>query len=291
MKHIFHIYHPAVVFCYIAAALVAAMVTRNPVAIGISFLAGSGYAVYLRGARAYLKTLRMVAVLFVVVAVLNPLFNHNGVTAWFYLFDNPVTVEACYFGLAMGGMLATIIVWFSVYNEIMTGDKFLYLFGKALPTAALMMSMIARLVPTSRAKIGRIRAAQTVMGLGAKTGSWRQRVAHGVRISSILMSWTMEDSIETAESMNARGYGSGKRTSFTAYKWTAHDFFALGLILCLSGAAGYMLLGPFPLFEYYPILGGSLFSGEQIAGYVVYALLLLFPLMLEARETIRWRIR
>ena len=289
MKHIFHIYHPAVVFTYIAAALVAVMVTRNPVAIGISFFAGSGYFVYLRGVRAYLKTLRMLVFIFVIVAVLNPIFNHNGSTALFYMFGNPVTLEACYFGLAMGGMLVCILIWFTVYNAIMTGDKFLYLFGKALPTAALMMSMIARLVPSSRTKIGRIRAAQTAMGLGAGTGTWRQRVVHGVRISSILLSWTMEDSIETAESMNARGYGCAKRTSYTAFAWTASDIAALIAILALAGAAGYMLFGPFAAFVYYPTAGGSLFAPLQIAGYALYALLLCFPLLLEARETLRWR--
>lgn len=271
------------------AVLVFAMLTRNPICIGISFAAGSAYAVYLGGWRKYLKMLRYIAVMFVIIALINPIFNHNGVTILFYMGDDPVTLEASLFGLSSGGMLACIFVWFACYNAIMTNEKFLHLFGKALPTIGLMLTMIMRLVSVTRYKIRRIRNAQTAMGLSARTGTWRQRVAHGVRISSILMSWTMEDSIETAEAMNARGYGSAKRTSFTEYRWQTHDIAAGLVIAALVGVCVYMMIVPFAVFLYYPTVSGELFSAAAVIGYAVYELLLCFPLLLELKETIRWK--
>ena len=287
MKHIFHLYYPAVVFLYIMAALIFSMITLNPVCIIISFLAASGYSIYLNGVKSYLKTLRFVAVMFVIISIINPLFNHNGVTILFYMFDNPVTLEACLFGMASGGMLACIFIWFTCYNKLMTNEKFLHLFGKAMPTIALMLSMILRLVPTTRYKIKCITNAGKAMGIQAETR--RKRIAHGVRASSILLSWTMEDSIETAESMNARGYGVAKRTSFTAFKWSPHDIITGVIITALVGAVIYMMIVPFNTYVYYPTAGGELIAPIGIVGYVLYAILLCFPLLLELRETIKWR--
>ena len=39
-------------------------------------------------------------------------------------------------------MLAGVVSWFSVFNVVMTSDKFMYLFGKAIPAASLLLSMV-----------------------------------------------------------------------------------------------------------------------------------------------------
>ena len=63
-------------------------------------------------------------------AAANPLFSHAGATMLFYLKDgNPVTLESIVYGLASGLMLAGVISWFSVFHEVMTSDKFMFLFG------------------------------------------------------------------------------------------------------------------------------------------------------------------
>lgn len=289
MRHIFHLYHPAVNFTYIAAVLVFTMLTLHPVCIGLSFLIGSCYSAYLNGWMVYKRTLRYSLVLWAVIAIVNPLFNHNGITILFYLFENPVTVEVCLYGLASGGMLASVLVWFSCYNVLISNEKFLHLFGKALPTVGLMMSMIMRLIPVTRYKLNSVANAQKAMGLGINTGKRRQKIARGIRISSILMSWTMEDCIETADSMNARGYGSSRRTSFTMFKWHLHDIISMIVITLLIGAGGYFILGHLSRFSYYPILNGNLLNGISIIGYVLIVLLMLYPLLLELREIVRWK--
>ncbi len=30
-------------------------------------------------------------------------------------------------------MLAAVVLWFGCYNEVMTSDKFIYLFGRVIP--------------------------------------------------------------------------------------------------------------------------------------------------------------
>lgn len=80
------------------------------------------------------------------MAIINPLFSHAGATMLFYMKDgNPVTLESILYGIGAGVMLAGVVSWFSVFNVVMTSDKFMYLFGKAIPAASLLLSMVSSL--------------------------------------------------------------------------------------------------------------------------------------------------
>lgn len=75
--------------------------------------------------------------LFLMVAVTNPLFSHNGVTPLFFLNGNPVTLEAFIYGIAIAVMVIAIIMWCKCCSEVMTSDKLLYLFGRVIPKLSL----------------------------------------------------------------------------------------------------------------------------------------------------------
>ena len=70
----------------------------------------------------------------VAMALINPAFNHEGVTIIDYLpSGNPLTLESIIYGLCAAIMIVSVICHFSCYNEVMTSDKFIYLFGKIIP--------------------------------------------------------------------------------------------------------------------------------------------------------------
>ena len=108
--------------------------------------------------------------LFLLVAVTNPLFSHNGVTPLFFLNGNPVTLEALLYGFALAVAVVGVLLWCKGYSEVMTGDKFLYLFGSVIPRLALVLSMALRFVPQFRRQMRRVRCAQKTMGLYAARG-------------------------------------------------------------------------------------------------------------------------
>lgn len=87
-------------------------------------------------------------------AILNPIFNHKGLTVLFYLKRNPVTLESVAYGAASGVMLGSVLLIFSCFNRIITDDKILYLFGRIIPSLAVVLSMALRFVPlfTTQAK-------------------------------------------------------------------------------------------------------------------------------------------
>jgi energy-coupling factor transport system permease protein len=127
------------------------------------------------------------------------------------------------------------------------------------------------------------------MGLGMDTGTKKEKIQRGVRISSILMGWVMEDALETADSMKARGYGTGKRTFFNNYKWQTHDIISL-LIILLMIVCNVIAIVLAPTFEFYPTFSGGLTSTYQIIGYLLFIILACYPLMLELKETIIWKL-
>ena len=134
MNDSFSALHPALTFCYFAAVLLLTMLVLHPVFLALSLLGALGYCAVLRGWRSLGRTLGGLVPFLVLMAALNALFNHAGVTMLFYLPNgNPVTREALCYGAAGAAMFAAVILWFQCCNVVMTAEKYLYVFGSALP--------------------------------------------------------------------------------------------------------------------------------------------------------------
>lgn len=90
------------------------------------------------------------------------------------------------YGAAAAVMLASVVLWFSSYNEVMTSDKFVYLFGRVIPALSLVLSMSLRFIPKFKAQMQTVSEAQACIGRDTKNGSVLRRVGNAVRIFSIL---------------------------------------------------------------------------------------------------------
>lgn len=285
IRHVFHLYNPAVILFYAVTVLVLTMVTLQPIYLAISLMMAIVYGIFLIGWARFGKILRFAVIPAVMIALINPLFSGGGATVLFYLGRRSITREAVLFGLATAAMLLSVLLWFACFQKLINQEKFMYLFGRAFPTLSLMLSMIFRLLPVTRSKALQISHA----GRAARpaVSSLRKRLERQAASVSILMSWTMEDSIETADAMRARGFGQGKRTSYQIFRWRTGDTV---LMLCLTGL---LLLDAWAIwtqpFQYYPRLEGSVLSLPQMALYSVHIVLFGLPLLLELREIIRWK--
>lgn len=157
--------------------------------------------------------------MFLLIAAANPLFNHRGVTMLFLLFDQWFTLEAVCYGLVSAASLSAVIFWFSCYQTVMTSDKFLFLFGKLAPNVALLITMTLGLLPRLHERSAQIRTAQTLLAPEKKRLLPRLQAAN--RNLSALLTWSMENAVQTADSMKARGYGVRRRTTFHLFVLTA----------------------------------------------------------------------
>jgi energy-coupling factor transport system permease protein len=111
---------------------------------------------------------------------------------------------------------------------------------------------------------------------------------HVGRCVSIVITWALENALDTADSMRGRGYGLRPRSYFTIYRFTLHDGLALSALLplCLCSAAAAMV--GWADWSYYPVISGG--GGIQLGlAALSYGLLALYPLILEGKEALAWR--
>ena len=235
IKDTFSTYHPIVNFVYFTFIFVFTMFFMHPICLGISLVCGFVYLIYLKGKKvAFFKFMGLLPVIFI-TAIINPAFNHEGKTILTYLpSGNPLTLESIVYGIATATMLSAIICWFSCYNEIITSDKFIYLFGRVIPSLSLVISMALGFVPKFTSHIKEVSNAQKGIGRDVSSGGVIQRARHGIRILSIMGTWMLENAIETADSMKSRGYGLSGRTAFSIYHFERRDKTVLTIIIILG---------------------------------------------------------
>ncbi len=280
--------HPAVSLLYFTAVIVFAMFLMNPVCLTLSLLCSAATAVVLNGRKTVLFALKVILPLALLAIVINPFVNHRGVTVLGYLpWNNPLTLESILFGVASAVMLSSTVLWFSSFHTVMTSDKLVFLFGKTLPALGLMLSMSLRFVPKFNAELREVRNAQRLL-FPEKSGLI-PRIKSAVRVLSVMISRALEDSLETADSMKARGYGLKGRTAYSRYRMTGQDWFLLSVTIVLTAAIAVFCFCKTARFRYYPSITQLKSAADTFIFYGTYAVLLLIPLILTVGEGIRWR--
>ena len=286
----FSAFHPAVLCGYYALVLVFSMFLTHPLCLAASLLGALSYAAKLRGGRAVLRSLAWMAPVWLLAAAVNTLFNHEGATILTYFSSgNPLTLESMLYGLSAGGMLAAVLLWFTTYQAVMTSDKFVYLFGRVIPALSLVLSMTLRFVPKFKAQLKVVSTAQKCVGRDASTGGVIRRARNGIRILSIMITWSLENAIETADSMKSRGYGLPGRTAFSIFRFDRRDKLALTALL---GCVFYILLGAWLggiKWRYYPSIKGRLTGPLYLSVLAVYLLLCALPLLINDWEDRKWK--
>ena len=288
MKDCFSTYHPVVNFLFFAEVLGFSMFLLHPLCLAISLFCAVGYALCLNGKKALGFCLKGILPMMVFTAILNPMFSHEGITILTWLpSGNPLTLESILYGLAAAGMLAAVVLWFSCFNSVITSDKFVYLFGRVIPALSLVLSMALRFVPRFKAQLRVVTRAQKCIGKDPSRGGLVHRVRCAGAILSVMITWALENGIDTADSMKSRGYGLPGRTAFSIYRFDKRDKQALIFLLSLGIAvlAGAALEGL--TWRYFPSVKWST-SPLSLCVLVAYAALCAFPIILDRKEDRKW---
>ncbi|MGN1120704.1 MAG: hypothetical protein ACI4Q4_10120, partial [Oscillospiraceae bacterium] len=199
--------------------------------------------------------------------VLNPFFSHGGEHALFFVGDAAFTLEALAYGAAFGLMLASALLWGSFSTCFMTSDKYIWLFGRAFPAAGLTLSCALRFVPLFISRTREFFAARRDSSLRGMLKAFAASVGYSA-----------EQALVSAQGMRSRGYGSGKRTFYSLWRFTARDAFQLSAVTVLGIISA--VLGSFAgKFYYYPALGRLPLGAADVALYLLYGLLCVFPVI------------
>ncbi len=283
----FERYHPAALLAYFAAVLLISMFSGSPVTVLTALLGGLCFAATMTTAREKAADLSFYLPLLLLVTVTNPLFSHNGATPLFFLNGQPVTLEAIVYGAGLGATLWAVLLWCRCWSRIMTSEKLLYLFGRAIPRLSLVLSMALRYVPLLRRQAKKLEQSQQALGMHT-SDSWLDRVRAKLTVYSGLVGWSLENAVEVSRSMKARGYGLKGRTAYANYHFTKRDAALLVFTLCAAGLYLAVNILGYGGFTYYPALSGVDLRLPALAGDIAFAALAFAPFLIEGGQTLQW---
>ena len=274
--------HSANLALYYASVLGITLAAFHPVITAVSLVGSLLCSCVQLGPRSALVRLAQRLPMAVLVALANPLFSASGSTLLYKLGPLSVYAESLAWGACMGCCLLAALGWFGCVAYALTQDRLFDLTGSLLPTITLMISMAMRLVPTlvrrgsgiaeaervcaggraaASGRGGRGRDASPAGGGHAATGhvgllaSWRAKLANPVRTANVLVGWALEDSLITADSMRARGWGSGcKRSSYQLERYTVKDAVLSAALLVFVLACAFLAWVACSQFHFYPTM-------------------------------------
>lgn len=281
-------FHPAVNFAFFIGAIAFGVVFQHPAYLVAALIGAGAYYLLLNG-RKGLKMLFLMLPLFVFITVINPVFNTYGERVLFKLFGRTYTFEALCYGASAAAMLLVMLLWFGCYNAVMTSDKFWGLFGGVAPSISLLLVMVLRMVPNLFRKAKQLAGARKSVGKGSAEGAGKKaRLEDGLLVLGALTSWAFEGGVVTSDSMRARGFGSGKRSSFNIYRFTMADTVCLILMIVLAALVTVFAVRGAAHVEYTPVMDITPVSGEYIIGLLAYCAYVFLPAVLRIREDLKW---
>ena len=289
MKLGFRGLHPVSELIFYVFVLSFTLTSSHPVSLITGLVCAFLYDIRLRGKKAVSFSLKFVLPLIIASALINGLFSHFGVTVLFTLPDgNNFTLEAVIYGLVFSLRAASSVIWLMSLNEVLTNDRILFLFGRFSPKTALVISMSLRFIPLISEQAEKISDAQKGIGALSASDSIMSRLKSSAKRLSILVSWTLERGIDTADSMRARGYGLKGRTSFNSYAFTVRDIMLSCLVI--SGAIVFVLTKNELTASYDPVISIPHPCVTGIVSSLLFTAIMLFPFIYDILEERKWSI-
>lgn len=282
-------YHPAAAVLPFAAGIVFAMASFHPVYAGISLLCAAALALKIRGFKDLKRIAGFCVLLTTATVLINGAFNSNGFTPLMSVGPFSIMWEPVFFGLCSAAALCAMVLWFASYSAVIDGEKFMFLAARLSPSAALLLSMTLSQAAIMRRKYRDIDDAQIGI-FGNDRKKFRVRLRLAALKLSVLLSWSMEDSVQTADSMHARGFGTGRMTKMNPYVFNRRDRSLLLLTASLSAVFVIFAALGYIRFRFYPVIQDVSFDTVAVFGYAAYFLLLSLPLCVEIKEACKWRL-
>ncbi len=223
-----------------AACLFIVLSTTNPVYKAMVLAAALSALATGAGLRQIRGLLLAVLLISAFAALLNFVSAHLGSTVLFELpsqlpaIGGPYTLEALAFGASGGITIAAAILSAAPFSLLLASHEVMDALPAPLSRTGVVIAASLNLVPAVATSFVQVTEAQRMRG-------WRPRGPRSwmeVVVPVVLTS--VEGSIQLAESMEARGFGSGPRTAMTPHALRRSDWLLVigsGLALAIFGAS------------------------------------------------------
>jgi energy-coupling factor transport system permease protein len=224
----------------------------------------------------------------IMIAVINPLTSYQGATR-IYLWGNYfMTLESMIYGVILAFCLILTLLAFTSFNKAVSYQDLLYLFSKKFPAVSIIIIMALRFIPLLNHRLGEINKLHDFENENSEKKGLINKIKNLVDSLTVMISWTLEESMITTKSMKARGYKTAKRTSYLFYKINRIDVIFTSFTIIAATLSIIGLIYGNGRINIYPTIN---FSFDQFPLNIYYFsfLLLLLPLIyLEIKEEMVW---
>ena len=279
-------FHPAAVLAYLFVLLLLSLLYDNPLYLLSLLLLLALLIKGVDGLEAWEGFLKAGVLLMLIVMIINPLVIRAGATIiWHgpvvpFLGRLDISMEAMYFGAAAGLRLLVIMSIFCLYNLMINPDNVLNLFSRAAGKSVLMIALSTRMFPTMVRDLKRIREVLQFRGVDFDEGSLWERVKKYSSLYNVMLLSSLEDSMEIAESMQARAYGSGRRSVYSRRLLRPRDFLSAGGSLLALFAAVWGLRYGCGRYDFYPVADVLIKDSSTLVALAAVLFYLSVPLIL-----------
>jgi energy-coupling factor transport system permease protein len=232
-----------------AALLAATLILFHPLvllALLVSVLcAGIGAGV----GSLLVRSMRMGAIVWLPIVIVNVLVSHEGVTVFARLGDlgpfgqGNLTVEALVYGAVIALKVMLLMLITTLASLIIDPDELLRILRRLSFRSALTASLAMRMIPVLAADAQRLAEAQRTRPDGPPSGA-RGRVA----LLRAVVGGSLDRAMDVAATLEVRGFASARRAPRVSRPWSRHDIAFLvsavaivALAVCgrLAGAASF----------------------------------------------------
>ncbi len=243
--------NPITILCYIFFVIFITMFSTNPIMLSISFVSAILIYLSLQGVKKTLIRLMYSVIFILIITIFNPLFSRQGMTILFLIGEFAITLEALVYGIIIGLMFSSVMIWFGVLNTLLDSDKISYIFSKYTPKIGTILSVSLGLFPKYISQYRKIDNNLKGLGLYDNVNAL-SKIKLKFHALSTLVSWSIEGAVTLSDSMSARGYDLKGKRIYLKYSFGILDI----LFLLFSFAIGICLLVFMGLgvcsFYYYP---------------------------------------
>lgn len=319
-------YHPVVNLIFYLLVLGTTMFQMSVGLVFISLFSAVVYYFMLKKTEGLKYCAVVVGIIIVSAIINPLFSHKGGTLLFYLFTGNPVTLESIIYGLISAIIIGAMLLWFSTFNQVMGVERILGAIGKVLPNVSLLITMIMRFIPqytrhqrkvsmvnkvnkrnygekinllnrekTEKENVIEARKRQKKKNYIEACKKQKKKngidkiidsIKEGSRTFSITTTWALENSIYTADSMKARGFGTGRRTNYSNYKFQKRDYLLMGWLVILWLVVVFSLEREKVYTYYYPFIQVK----NNVVVYLIYGLLCLTPVLINVKEEIRWLI-
>lgn len=257
--------HPLAWCAWSVAALSIAFIDRNPFLQGLLLLViVNTWLPYRRGRPLHLRVGVALAVIPILFSVALSRFGDHVIVVLpaVPIVGGPWTWEALVFGVSSGLALLLTVAIFGILQSTVRSADLLPLLPRPLYRAGTAFALSLAFAPKTISSFQSIREARQIRG---ERTDWR--AAPGLVVPLLLT--TLEQALQYGESLDARGYGSRRRSRYRPLAWSTADLLVTVASLATLGLT--LAFAP-PPYNPYAHLAPTLPSSASVLSVLLLAL-------------------